>query len=69
MERHTRLLSRRECKIIELLAEGRSEADISRELGLPDAIVKRYLYNMLQKKGFVNSYQLICWAYKESILS
>lgn len=69
MKRHIRLLTDRERRIIELLANGKSEADIGQELGLPNAIINRYVENMLQKNGFVNSYQLICWAYREAILS
>lgn len=69
MKRHLQLLSNRERRIIELLANGNSEADIALELGLPNAIIHRYVENMLQKQGFVNSYQLICWAYREAILS
>ncbi|MBB6610666.1 helix-turn-helix transcriptional regulator [Pontibacter sp. Tf4] len=69
MEKHVRILSNRERKIIELLAQGCTEKQIGDELGLPAAVIKRHVQNMLLKKGFVNPYQLICWAYREYILS
>ncbi|HEY4650160.1 MAG TPA: helix-turn-helix transcriptional regulator [Pontibacter sp.] len=69
MDRHVRLLSERERKIIELLAEGHSDDSISRKLKVPEARVKHYVRNMLHKQGFVSPYQLINWAYREAIIS
>lgn len=68
MERNVRLLTERECKILALLSEGFSHRDIANELNILEAAVEKHLQNMLRKKQFVHTYQLVSWAYKEGVL-
>ncbi|NDK55806.1 response regulator transcription factor [Pontibacter fetidus] len=69
MERNVQLLSPREQQILYLLADGHPETDISRQLLITEEAVKADIRNMLLKQGFVSTYQLINWAYREAIIS
>jgi two-component system response regulator DegU len=68
MERNVRLLSERECEILALLSEGYSHQDIASELKISEASVEKHLRNMLRKKQYGHTYQLVSWAYKEGVL-
>ncbi|MHC2993836.1 hypothetical protein OB13_20470 [Pontibacter sp. HJ8] len=68
MERNVRLLSERECEILALLSEGCSHQNIASELSISEASVEKHLRNMLRKKQFGHTYQLVSWAYKEGVL-
>ncbi|MEJ8755639.1 LuxR C-terminal-related transcriptional regulator [Pontibacter sp. H259] len=69
MERQVALLSIRERKILELLAQGYSDAVISSMISVPESTVRKNIHNMLLKQGFVSHFQLINWAYREAIIS
>nr|MBJ6118334.1 helix-turn-helix transcriptional regulator [Pontibacter sp. BT310]MBR0570761.1 helix-turn-helix transcriptional regulator [Microvirga sp. STS03]MBW3365187.1 helix-turn-helix transcriptional regulator [Pontibacter populi] len=69
MERHVQILSDRERQVLAMLADGYTEARISSELHITEQTVRKHIRNMLFKQGFVSSYQLINWAYKEAVIS
>ena len=69
MERNVQILSDREQQILFLLADGYPETAISNRLLITEEAVKENIRNMLLKQGFVSTYQLINWAYKEAIIS
>ena len=69
MKGHVQLLSTRERKILELLAEGYTDNIISNLIKVPEPTIKKHISNMLQKQGFDNHFQLINWAYRESIIT
>lgn len=69
MERNVQILSDREQQILFLLADGHPETAISNRLLITEEAVKENIRNMLLKQGFVSTYQLINWAYKEAIIS
>ena len=69
MDRNVYILSDCEQQILNLLAEGHSESAISSQLLITEEAVRRYIRNMLLTQGFVSTYQLINWAYKEAIIS
>lgn len=68
MERNVRLLSERECEILALFSEGYSHQVIASGLNITEATVEKHLRNMLRKKQFGHTYQLVSWAYKEGVL-
>jgi DNA-binding NarL/FixJ family response regulator len=68
MENILPVLSRRECSIIAYMAEGYTNEQIGEKHGLSETDIQKYLQNMMQKKGFFHSYQLISWAYLQGIL-
>ena len=69
MYKNAPLLSARERRIIELLAEGQSHARIASQLRLTTPEVQLRVQKMLHKQGFESPFQLISWAYREAILS
>jgi DNA-binding CsgD family transcriptional regulator len=69
MERNVQILSDREQQILYLLADGQPEISISNHLLITEEAVKEDIRNMLLKQGFVSTYQLINWAYREAIIS
>jgi len=69
MERNVQLLSTRKLRILELLAKGCTDAEISRQLNVPEPTIKKHIGNMLQMQGFDNHFQLINWAYRNSIIT
>jgi DNA-binding NarL/FixJ family response regulator len=69
MERNVYILNDCEQQILHLLADGHPETSISNQLLITEESVKENIRNMLLKQGFVSTYQLINWAYKEAIIS
>lgn len=69
MERNVQILSDREQQILYLLADGYPETSISKQLLITEEAVKEDIRNMLLKQGFVSTYQLINWAYREAVIS
>ena len=63
-----RLLSERECEILALISEGYTYQDIAGKLDITVTAVEKSLQNMLRKKQFGHTYQLVSWAYREGVL-
>lgn len=57
----SRVLGPREERIIELVAAGWRNADISREIGLQLCVMKNYLCVIYDKLGFSNRLELALW--------
>jgi DNA-binding NarL/FixJ family response regulator len=56
------LLTKREQELVELVAEGRTNRDISRELGLSEHTVRNYLFRIFNKVGTSNRLELALYA-------
>jgi DNA-binding NarL/FixJ family response regulator len=52
------LLTKREQSLVQLVAEGRTNRDISRELGLSEHTVRNYLFRIFNKLGTSNRLEL-----------
>ena len=66
----TGILTDRELKIIELIAGGFKDKEISEQLGITTQYIRSNLVNgILKKTGTNNRPQLITWAFKEGLLS
>jgi DNA-binding NarL/FixJ family response regulator len=53
-----RLLTKRELSLVQLVAEGRTNRDISRELNLSEHTVRNYLFRIFNKLGTSNRLEL-----------
>jgi len=51
----TRLLTKREEELVQLVAEGLTNRDISRQLSLTEHTVRNYLFRILQQTGHLES--------------
>ena len=62
------LLTRREQSLVDLVAQGRTNRDISRELNLSEHTVRNYLFRIFDKLGTSNRLELALYAlnHKES---
>jgi two-component system nitrate/nitrite response regulator NarL len=56
------LLTKREQSLVQLVAEGRTNRDISRELGLSEHTVRNYLFRIFNKLGTSNRLELALYA-------
>jgi len=56
------LLTRRELSIVQLVSEGRTNRDISRELNLSEHTVRNYLFRIFNKLGTSNRLELALYA-------
>jgi two-component system nitrate/nitrite response regulator NarL len=56
------LLTKREQDLVRLVAEGRTNRDISRELGLSEHTVRNYLFRIFNKLGTSNRLELALYA-------
>jgi DNA-binding NarL/FixJ family response regulator len=56
------LLTKRELSLVELVAEGRTNRDISRELHLSEHTVRNYLFRIFNKLGTSNRLELALYA-------
>lgn len=56
------LLTKRERSLVQLVAEGRTNRDISRELGLSEHTVRNYLFRIFNKLGTSNRLELALYA-------
>jgi DNA-binding NarL/FixJ family response regulator len=56
------LLTRREQSLVELVAQGRTNRDISRELNLSEHTVRNYLFRIFNKLGTSNRLELALYA-------
>lgn len=64
----TKLLSKRELKVLALIALGYSSQQIGEALTITKNTVQTHRRNMLQKTGFNNTQQLVGWGYRERLL-
>ncbi|MWL91944.1 MULTISPECIES: response regulator [Cupriavidus] len=58
------LLSAREAQTLGLIAQGMSNKQIARELGISDGTVKIYVKNLLRKLRLRSRLELAAWAYR-----
>lgn len=61
----TNLLTKRELSLVHLVAEGRTNKDISRELGLSEHTVRNYLFRIFNKLGTSNRLELALYAIRQ----
>jgi DNA-binding NarL/FixJ family response regulator len=57
----TRKPSRRQLRVIELVAQGLKNRDIATELGIGDHVVRNYLTKIYDKIGVSNRVELALW--------
>jgi DNA-binding NarL/FixJ family response regulator len=62
---HMNSLTSRENEIVFALAEGLSNKDVGRRLGLSEGTVKVHLHNIYSKLRVKNRTALVVWAYAE----
>jgi len=61
-DRHgTRLPSRRQLRVIELVAQGFTNKEIAEELGISEHVVRNYLGKIYDKIGVSNRVELALW--------
>jgi DNA-binding NarL/FixJ family response regulator len=58
----TPVLTKREQSLVQLVAEGRTNRDISRELKLSENTVRNYLFRIFNKLGTSNRLELALYA-------
>jgi len=61
----TNLLTKREDELVRLVAEGLSNRDISRRLGLTEHTVRNYLFRIFNKLGTSNRLELALYVIKQ----
>lgn len=61
------MLSRRQERIIQLVAEGLSNKDVALGVGLTEHVVKNYLRTIYDELGFWNRTELAMWYVKKSV--
>lgn len=62
-------LTRREEEILQMVAEGRSNADVARALWVTEQTVKFHLANVYRKLGVKNRTQAARWAHEHGLLT
>jgi DNA-binding NarL/FixJ family response regulator len=60
-------LTRRERDVAELIAQGKANRAIARELGIGERTVEGYVASALAKLGFASRTQLATWAVEKGI--
>ncbi|MDM7892910.1 response regulator [Curtobacterium caseinilyticum] len=60
-------LTERETEVLRLLARGRSNAEIARDLFVGEATVKTHVSNVLQKTGVRDRIQAVVWAFEHGV--
>jgi DNA-binding NarL/FixJ family response regulator len=68
MKEPKKMISKRELKILELVARGYTSEKIGELLHIAKSTVQTHRRNMLYKTGFNNTTQLVSWGYKEKLL-
>jgi DNA-binding NarL/FixJ family response regulator len=63
------LLTKREQSLVQLVAEGRTNRDISRELKLSEHTVRNYLFRIFNKLGTSNRLELALYALHHQIIN
>jgi DNA-binding CsgD family transcriptional regulator len=63
-----RLISKRELKILELVAKGHTSEKIGEILAIAKSTVQTHRRNMLRKTKFMNTQQLVGWAVRERVM-
>ena len=62
MDRYgSRALSRRQVRVIELVARGLKNREIAEELGIGEHVVRNYLTNIYDRIGVNNRVELALW--------
>ncbi|MGA8144146.1 MAG: response regulator transcription factor [Candidatus Acidiferrales bacterium] len=61
------LLTKRDMSVVQLVAEGRTNRDIARELGLSEHTVRNYLFRIFNKLGTSNRLELALYAINQGI--
>src|SRR5689334_24813956 len=61
----TRLLTRREEELVQVVAEGLTNRDISRQLSLREHTVRNYLFRVFNKLGTSNRLELALYVLKQ----
>jgi len=61
------MLSRRQARIVQLVAEGLSNKDVALGVGLTEHVVKNYLRTIYDELGFWNRTELAMWYVKRSV--
>ena len=61
-------LTRRELEILRLAAEGRSNAELARQLWVTEQTVKFHLSNIYRKLGVANRTEAARWAQRNGLL-
>lgn len=61
-------ISKRELKILTLIAKGYSSEKIGQVLAIAKTTVQTHRRNMLRKTGFCNTQQMVGWGYRLGLL-
>jgi DNA-binding CsgD family transcriptional regulator len=62
------IISKRELKILELVAKGHTSEKIGELLTIAKSTVQTHRRNMLRKTKFLNTQQLVGWAVREGVM-
>jgi DNA-binding NarL/FixJ family response regulator len=65
--RGAKLLTPREEQVVDLVAEGPSNHDATRELKLSEHTVKKYLFRIFEKLGISSRVQLVLYAVNHGV--
>ena len=63
-----KILSKREVKILELVAKGLTSEKIGEALAIAKSTVQTHRRNMLRKTGIANTQELVGWGYRLRLL-
>lgn len=63
-----KLISKRELKILELIAKGYTSEKIGEKLSIAKSTVQTHRRNMLRKTDFGNTQQLVGWAVRKGLV-